>query len=184
VCPEGANHQRRRFRPGQLALFFSAEVSDPPLWSDTDGAPTLDRRCFLAGAGRPRHRRRNPRDASCAIGGGGLVRRLPGAGTTQPARPRGRSSVGRALEWHSRGQGFDSPRLHHQGTPVKSGTSSVSVATEDRADFEPCLPIVSPKGRKQLLILACSEVSTALPTELRPLGRPATRVRSKPASVG
>ena len=24
----------------------------------------------------------------------------------------GRSSVGRALEWHSRGQGFDSPRLH------------------------------------------------------------------------
>ena len=25
---------------------------------------------------------------------------------------RGRSSVGRALEWHSRGQGFDSPRLH------------------------------------------------------------------------
>ena len=25
----------------------------------------------------------------------------------------GRSSVGRALEWHSRGQGFDSPRLHH-----------------------------------------------------------------------
>src|ERR1039457_100128 len=28
-------------------------------------------------------------------------------------RPRrGRSSVGRALEWHSRGQGFDRPRLH------------------------------------------------------------------------
>ncbi len=25
---------------------------------------------------------------------------------------RGRSSVGRAREWHSRGQGFDSPRLH------------------------------------------------------------------------
>src|SRR5688572_9773171 len=29
-----------------------------------------------------------------------------------PEGPRGRSSVGRALEWHSRGQGFDSPRLH------------------------------------------------------------------------
>jgi len=27
-------------------------------------------------------------------------------------RPRGRSSVGRALQWHCRGQGFDSPRLH------------------------------------------------------------------------
>ena len=25
----------------------------------------------------------------------------------------GHSSVGRALEWHSRGQGFDSPWLHH-----------------------------------------------------------------------
>ena len=25
---------------------------------------------------------------------------------------RARSSVGRALEWHSRGQGFDSPRVH------------------------------------------------------------------------
>ena len=28
---------------------------------------------------------------------------------------RGCSSVGRALEWHSRGQGFDSPRLHWAG---------------------------------------------------------------------
>ncbi len=27
-------------------------------------------------------------------------------------RPWGRSSVGRALQWHCRGQGFDSPRLH------------------------------------------------------------------------
>ena len=27
--------------------------------------------------------------------------------------PWGYSSVGRALEWHSRGQGFDSPYLHH-----------------------------------------------------------------------
>ena len=31
---------------------------------------------------------------------------------------RGRSSVGRALEWHSRGQGFDSPRLHRVRSPV------------------------------------------------------------------
>jgi hypothetical protein len=27
---------------------------------------------------------------------------------------RGHSSVGRALEWHSRGRGFDSPWLHHR----------------------------------------------------------------------
>jgi hypothetical protein len=32
---------------------------------------------------------------------------------------RGRSSVGRALEWHSRGQGFDSPRLHGVATVVR-----------------------------------------------------------------
>ena len=30
-----------------------------------------------------------------------------------PAPARGRSSAGRALDWQSRGQGFDSPRLHH-----------------------------------------------------------------------
>src|SRR5205085_1407678 len=29
-----------------------------------------------------------------------------------PRGARGCSSVGRALEWHSRGQGFDSPHLH------------------------------------------------------------------------
>jgi hypothetical protein len=38
--------------------------------------------------------------------------------TTKPVKMttrslvRGRSSVGRALQWHCRGQGFDSPRLH------------------------------------------------------------------------
>jgi hypothetical protein len=30
---------------------------------------------------------------------------------------RGHSSVGRALEWHSRGRGFDSPWLHHLPRP-------------------------------------------------------------------
>ena len=30
---------------------------------------------------------------------------------------RGRSSVGRAPEWHSGGQGFESPRLHHPMLP-------------------------------------------------------------------
>ena len=32
---------------------------------------------------------------------------------TECPAPWGRSSVGRALEWHSRGRGFDSHRLHH-----------------------------------------------------------------------
>ena len=30
-----------------------------------------------------------------------------------PARPWGRSSAGRASQWHCEGQGFDPPRLHH-----------------------------------------------------------------------
>ena len=30
----------------------------------------------------------------------------------------GRSSPGRALEWHSRGKGFDPPRLHQQKKPA------------------------------------------------------------------
>ena len=32
----------------------------------------------------------------------------------------GRSSLGRALEWHSRGKGFDPPHLHHRslGKPL------------------------------------------------------------------
>src|SRR5699024_5279146 len=38
----------------------------------------------------------------------------------------GHSSVGRALEWHSRGQGSDSPCLHH---------------TEERARFVPSLHV-------------------------------------------
>ena len=34
-------------------------------------------------------------------------------GAPKAASGRGHSSVGRALEWHSRGRGFDSPWLHH-----------------------------------------------------------------------
>lgn len=35
----------------------------------------------------------------------------------------GCSSVGRALEWHSRGQGFDSPHLHQilKQSPAEAG---------------------------------------------------------------
>ena len=53
---------------------------------------------------------------------------------------RGRSSVGRALEWHSRGQGFDSPRLHCaascgavDGQPVRSVMQRTSEGTDDHA---------------------------------------------------
>jgi hypothetical protein len=43
------------------------------------------------------------------------MRVVHGTGASRESRPqvpRGCSSVGRALEWHSRGQGFDSPQLH------------------------------------------------------------------------
>ena len=39
---------------------------------------------------------------------------------------RGYSSVGRAFEWHSKGQGFDSPYLHHKkenGKEAGAGSS-------------------------------------------------------------
>ena len=33
-------------------------------------------------------------------------------------RSRGISAVGSAFEWHSKGQGFDSPMLHHKRTLI------------------------------------------------------------------
>src|SRR5437870_3073651 len=42
-------------------------------------------------------------------------------------RHGGRSSVGRALEWHSRGQGFDSPRLHPDATPYQAHHMAVRI---------------------------------------------------------
>ena len=35
--------------------------------------------------------------------------------------PRGYSSVGRAFEWHSKGQEFESPYLHHRRSRKTSG---------------------------------------------------------------
>ena len=49
-----------------------------------------------------------------------------------PTPVRGCSSVGRALPWHGRGQGFDSPQLHHlvQGPrPQPAGRVVISTAT-------------------------------------------------------
>jgi hypothetical protein len=46
--------------------------------------------------------------------------RLRNAGVPDTRATRGHSSVGRALEWHSRGRGFDSPWLHQQKTPYSN----------------------------------------------------------------
>jgi hypothetical protein len=42
---------------------------------------------------------------------------VPDAAVPTPRPVWGHSSVGRALEWHSRGQGFDSPWLHQSSLP-------------------------------------------------------------------
>ena len=55
---------------------------------------------------------------ACAGRPDALVRRRDGghecARGRFPRSDRGRSSAGRALAWHARGQGFDPPRLHHR----------------------------------------------------------------------
>ena len=99
--------------------------------------------------------------------------------------PWGRSSVGRALEWHSRGQGFDSPRLHHQETPIKSATSPVTASSHLAPNFRHCLPTVYQSGAPRASCThapshtmapvgarcGSSEVPNTLPTELS-TGRP------------
>ena len=67
-----------------------------------------------------RTRRRNPKvprhagfGRRMALKSGIAARPIP-----TPRPEWGHSSVGRALEWHSRGQGFDSPWLHHPPAPM------------------------------------------------------------------
>ena len=53
--------------------------------------------------------------------------------------PWGYSSVGRALEWHSRGQGFDSPYLHH--LPKRSDRSGLfSFCLGQMVEIRECTP--------------------------------------------
>jgi hypothetical protein len=67
------------------------------------------------------------------------------------ARVWGRSSAGRALEWHSRGQGFDSPRLHQisqeqqrfRGTPLGVHPRGFRLST---SAFDKCTGNLAGKG--------------------------------------
>ena len=53
--------------------------------------------------------------------------------------PWGYSSVGRALEWHSRGQGFDPPYLHH--LPKRSDRSGLfSFCLGQMVEIRECTP--------------------------------------------
>ena len=62
-------------------------------------------------------------------------------------RPRGYSSVGRALEWHSRGQGFNSPYLHHALTSHKA---RFFMRGGDKGGQEPCCAL---RERLMLVVL-------------------------------
>src|SRR5437868_7494809 len=52
-------------------------------------------------------------------------------------RPWGRSSAGRASQWHCEGQGFDPPRLHHR--PPARQTITRSMAYKARLQRSPAL---------------------------------------------
>ena len=90
---------------------------------------------------------------------------------------RGRSSVGRAPEWHSGGQGFDSPRLHHPIFPCPPIALSPLRAYRSRAsqsvDFAAFLSLrqVYPPARSRMAFrwaepIKCYSGSIALPVRL------------------
>ena len=58
---------------------------------------------------------------------------------------RGHSSVGRALEWHSRGRGFDSPWLHQ----LEQGLERFQFDWNMGSDFRPEPTVVWEEGRRK-----------------------------------
>ena len=71
--------------------------------------------------------------------------------------PWGRSSVGRALEWHSRGQGFDSPRLHQyagKARRARAGPFSLIDPTHYASGYSIFVisRVASPAGRRHVTV--------------------------------
>ena len=56
---------------------------------------------------------------------------------SRAADPWGRSSVGRALEWHSRGRGFDSHRLHHVRAGVRGWRKRMGIEPTPGTHYDP-----------------------------------------------
>ena len=78
-----------------------------------------------------------------------------------PRHSWGRSSVGRALEWHSRGQGFDPPRLHqststHQLSQGRGGACPFPGALKG-------LPYIRGKGNRSARPITKLERSRSAP---------------------
>jgi hypothetical protein len=84
----------------------------PDPWADMGEKSEDERRSTLPRAqGRPFRSAAGPPPRACV--GAELTHALAGAESRGIDTPWGCSSSGRALEWHSRGKGFDSPQLHH-----------------------------------------------------------------------
>ena len=63
---------------------------------------------------------------------------------------RGRSSAGRALDWQSRGQGFDSPRLHHRECKA-SGITEAFFICRQRVNQCDATPTPTPQKVAQFI---------------------------------
>ncbi len=85
----------------------------------------------------------------------------------------GRSSVGRAPQWHCGGQGFESPRLHHFAGKrfPQIGPRPAAADTEERSCRRPLPPEV-PRASVPLLRLDDPSFSAGLGDPPRPSRRP------------
>ena len=86
--------------------------------------------------------------------------------------PWGYSSVGRALEWHSRGQGFDSPYLHQRFEPrlkanQKTGSTAQVPLPFSLALTLPRSPLRSDNGHRNRDGSLCSPIPSSLRSSLR-----------------
>ena len=129
---------------GNAGTMRRRRLSAPP----TRERPTPDEEARVAKTG-PRRKHECTR---CVAGGAPPAHgiRLPGRGlaTTvrRPSPPWGHSSVGRALEWHSRGRGFDSPWLHH--------SSGGGIRDEYLRAVTPSLTFQTTSGRLEVAVSA------------------------------
>ena len=92
--------------------------------------------------------------------------------------PRGRSSVGRALEWHSRGQGFDSPRLHRR--PKRLARAGPGETLEGGSEFAGIAQLVEHNLAK-VGVAGSSPVSRSLVTA--PCYKPSRSPRGSPRAI-
>ena len=80
---------------------------------------------------------------------------------------RGRSSAGRALEWHSRGQRFDPVRLHQTGigrTPISSAAASPQSVRSDPQQKSAVLEVIP---RRRFFTIIYYNIDSCISVNLR-----------------